>query len=80
MTISRRSALIGAGAAAVVAGVSLPVLGADPEEHQLLTVFRQLPDDRRALIHDVIRKFAGLPDDPQLKRRWLSEPDGKARP
>ncbi len=81
MQISRRGAMLGASAAAVVAGVPGAVK-ADPEEHQLLTVLRQLPDDRRALIHHLSRCFAGLPDDPELMRRWGfdgSEPDGEAR-
>ena len=80
MSISRRSALLGA-TAAVVAGVPIAVRAADPEEQQLLTVFRQLSDDRRALMHDMTRHMAGLPGDPELKRRWgYVEPDGESRP
>ncbi len=82
MQISRRRVLTGAGAAAVAAGVPRAVQAVDPEEHQLLTVLRQLPDDRRAMIHHLSRSFAGLPDDPELMRRWGfdgSEPDGEAR-
>ncbi len=85
MSISRRGAMLGASAAVAVAGVPTAVAAQadDPllagEERQLLTVFRKLSDDRRALAHDTMRMFAGLPSDPQLKRRWFSEPAGEAR-
>ena len=67
--ITRRAVLASAGAIAV-AGVPGAVQAADPEERQLLTVLRQLPDDRRAMIHHLSRCFADLPDDPELMRRW----------
>ena len=80
MTISRRGALLGATAAAVVAGVPGAVLAdADPAEAQFLTVFRQLPDRERALIHIVARHFAGLPIPPELDRRARPQEDGEAQ-
>ncbi len=78
MSISRRDALVGASAAVAVAGVPTAVAAqaADPEEAQLLTLFRQLDDGSRALIHQLVRHAAGLPLDPELWRRRGFKPDG----
>ncbi len=78
MQISRRDTLKGAGAAVAVAGVPAAVAAqtADPEEAQLLTVFRLLDDESRALIHQLARHGAGLPLDPELWRRRGFKPDG----
>ena len=80
MRISRRNALVGAAAVAA-AGVPMAAHAADPEEEYLLTLFRQLSDFERALIHNVMRRMAGLPLDPDLTRRGdygEGEPDGGA--
>ena len=81
MQISRRNALAGATAAIAVAGVPMAVRAANPEEEHLLTLFRQLSDPKRAIIHNVMRGMAGLPLDPDLTRRGdygEGEPDGGA--
>ena len=84
MQISRRDALMGATAAAVVTGATVVPLAikaagvkaalADAEEEQMLAVLRLLPDKRRALLHTLMRQFAGLPEDPELARRWSDDP------
>ena len=78
MQISRRDTLKGAGVAVAVAGVPIAVAAqtADPEEAQLLTLFRQLDDGSRALIHQLVRHPVGLPLDPELWRRRGFKPDG----
>ncbi len=70
MQISRRGALIGAGAAAVAAGVPGAVRGEDSEEAQVLALFRQMGDRERAAVHSWARLCAGLPDDPKITRRF----------
>ena len=52
MRISRRGALIGAGAAAVVAGVPGAV---DATTREVLEVFRQLNSARQELVRDMMR-------------------------
>ena len=79
MTITRRKLMIGTMA---VSAVALPtaVLAADPEEDQMLAVFRKLPDDQRALFHSFMRTMARLPRDLELDRRWkatLGYPNGR---
>ena len=61
-----------------LAAASLPIAAkpADPEEVQIQTAFRQLSDFHRAIIHDLTRRFAGLPDNPELNRRMGLQPDG----
>ena len=78
MQISRRDALKGAGAAVAVAGVPIAVAAqaADPEEAQLLTLFRRMDDKDRALITQMMRFSVGLPLDPELWRRRGFKPDG----
>ncbi len=78
MQISRRDALLGATAAAITtaaiaaplahkaAGVRSALAG---EEAQVLALFRQLGDKKRASVHYWARVLAGLPDDPALARR-----------
>ena len=75
MTITRRKLMVGTVA---LTAASLPIAAraADPEEAQLVTVFRLLSDKKRAIIHDLTRTFAGLPDDPELTRRRGYKPDG----
>ena len=75
MTITRRKLMVGTVA---LTAASLPIAAepADPEEAQLLTVFRRLPDLERAIIHDLARSFARLPSDPELTRRRGLRPDG----
>ncbi len=75
MTITRRKLMVGTAALAA-AGLPIAAKAADPEEAQFLMVFRQLPDLKRAMIHDLARRFAGLPSDPELLRRRGYEPDG----
>ena len=55
-----------------VSAAALPVavLAADPEEDQMLAVFRRLPDNKRALFHSFMRTVARLPKDPEIDRRW----------
>ncbi len=76
--ITRRGAMLSAGAAAAVAGVPTVVeaRASDPEERRLLTVFRRLADIDRAIIHSLTRRLAGLPSDPELLRRRGFKPDG----
>ncbi len=72
MSISRRTALA-TGAAAIVTGATvapLAVKTADPEEEQVLALFRQMGDAERASCHFWIRYYAGLPDDPQIRQRF----------
>ena len=64
--ISRRKLLAGAAVAPVAA---LPLVTQDSEEQQLLEAWRMLPDPVRALAHQVIRRFARLPNDPALRAR-----------
>ena len=78
--LSRRDAMRGAGAAVVVATVAAPaVQAANSEEVQVLALFRQLDDGKRALVHFVMRAMAGLPDDPTLAARFRDdrEPAGE---
>ncbi len=51
MQISRRNALVGAGAAVAVAGVPRAC-------RKLQTVFRQMSDRDRALARDLLRRLA----------------------
>ena len=68
--ISRRGALLGASAAVVVATVTAPAVhAADPEEVQVLAVFRQLDDGQRAVVQMFMRCLARLPADPTLDAR-----------
>ena len=75
MTITRRKLMVGT-AAMTAASLPIAVRAADPEEQQLLTVFRHLDDERRALVHEVMRQMVGLPLDPGLTRRRGLKPDG----
>ena len=75
MIITRRHALAGV-AALTAASQPLVARAADPEEDQLLAVFRRLSDFHRAVMHDVMRHIAGLPSDPELVRRRGFKPDG----
>ncbi len=72
-TITRRGALLGAGAAVVAAGVPGAVQGADSEEAQVLALFLQLGDRERASVHFWARFYARLPDDPEIRRRFIGE-------
>ncbi len=75
--LTRRAALRGAGAVVAMATVAVPaVQAADPEEAQVLAVFRQLNDGQRATVHLLIRSLAGLPRDPAL---WARSDRGLAR-
>ena len=79
--LSRRDAMRGAGAAVAVATVAAPaVQAADSEEAQVLALFRQLDDGKRALTHFLMRAMARLPDDPTLALRFRDdhEPAGEA--
>ncbi len=68
--ITRRSVLSSAGAAVAVATVPVGVQAADPEEAQVLALFRQLEDRKRAVTHQWLRIVSDLPMDPRLKRRY----------
>ncbi len=74
MSISRRSALLGASAAAVVTSAITAPLATKAalagEEAQVLALFRQMGDRERASAHVWMRYYAGLPDDPQIRRRF----------
>ena len=75
--LSRRAALLSAGAAVAVASVAAPaVQAADPEEEQVLATFRQLNDGQRATVQLLIRSLAGLPRDSAL---WARSDRGLAR-
>ncbi len=67
--LTRRAALH--RAAVVVAAAATPsvVQAADPEETQVLAVFRQLDDRQRAVVHMCMRCLARLPADPALEAR-----------
>ncbi len=75
MIITRRKVMIGT-AALTAASLPIAVSASDPEEGQVLAVFRRLTDFNRALMHDVMRHIAGLPSDPELVRRRGLKPDG----
>ncbi len=82
MSISRRDALTGATAAVAVAAVpTVAALAADPEEEKVLALFRQMADRERAALHFWARFCAGLPEDPQLARRFQKgcKPVGEGR-
>ena len=72
MQISRRDALMGASAAVAVAGVPIAVVAQaeDAEATQVLALFRQMGDRERASVLFWVRYYAGLPDDPELMRRF----------
>ncbi len=75
--LTRRAVLRGGGAAVAVATVAAPaVQAADPEEAQVLAVFRQLDDGQQATVQILMRTLAGLPSDPAL---WTRSNRGLAR-
>ena len=84
MQITRRSALATGAAAITTAAITVPLAikaGATKaalagEEVQVLALFRQLGDRRRALTHTWLRILSDLPHDPALQRRVA----GEARP
>ncbi len=63
--------MLGASAAVAVAAVAAPavVQAADPEEAQVLAVFRQLEDGQRAVVQMFMRCLAHLPADPMIAAR-----------
>ena len=69
--LTRRAALLATGAAVVAATVAAPavVQAADPEEAQVLAVFRQLNDGQRAVVQMLMRCLARLPADPMINAR-----------
>ena len=69
--LTRRAALLATGAAVVAATVAAPavVQAADPEEAQVLAVFRQLDDGQRAVVQMFMRCLARLPADPMIDAR-----------
>ncbi len=78
MRISRRTALA-SGAAAIVTGATVAPLATKAnatkaalggEEAQVLALFQQMGDRERASVHFWARFYAGLPDDPELMRRF----------
>ena len=74
MNVTRRHILkSAAGAAAVATGAAPIIQPADPEEEQVLALFQQMGDRERASSHYWMRYYAGLPDDPQLRRRFTGE-------
>ena len=80
---TRRGALVGVGAAVVAATVAAPAVAqaADPEEAQVLAVFRQLDDGQRAVVQMFMRCLARLPADPMINARvdWHLKPVREAR-
>ena len=77
MTISRRDALLGATAAVAVAGVPTAVQAADPEEEQILALFRQLNPARKEVSLMAVRAFL----DTQRHNEsigWAEEPPKRA--
>lgn len=64
--ITRRKLLTGA---AVLPAASVPLVTRNPEEQELIQVWRMLPDHSRALMHQTTRRIAGLAYDPALETR-----------
>ena len=62
-------AIKAAGVQAALAGDPAVAQAADPEEAQVLAVFRQLNDGQRAVVQMFMRCLARLPADPMINAR-----------
>lgn len=46
----------------------------DSEEQEILRLWRMLPDNSRAFVHDGLRAFNGLEQEPSITKRWQEKP------